>query len=124
MCFFWKYCRELIEDGYIYCAVPPLYKVVKGKENYYLLDDKALENFKNKNKNSKLIVQRFKGLGEMNPDQLSETTMSKENRILKRITISDMSKLEKVMNILMRDSDSSGRKEFIEKNSHKSEIEV
>lgn len=121
--FLWRFARELITEGHIYAAVPPLYKVTKGKDNYYLLDDNALNSFKAKNPNATLNIQRFKGLGEMNAEQLEETTMSKENRILKQITVEDMTIVERIVQNLMGDS-VSPRKDFIEKNAKKARIDL
>src|SRR5581483_3168158 len=78
--FFFRYMTPLIEHGHLYIAQPPLYKVRVGKEEQYVYDDHALEELRKKNKNGKLDIQRYKGLGEMNPEQLWETTMNPENR--------------------------------------------
>ena len=121
--FLWRFARDLIINGHVYAAVPPLYKVTKGKDNYYLLDDKALNEFKAKNSNSNLLVSRFKGLGEMNAEQLEETTMSKENRILKQITVQDMAFVEKVVQSLMGDS-VAARRDFIVENALKANSEI
>ena len=98
-----RYFRPLIEAGHVYVAQPPLFKVEVGKEKYYLLNDEEKEKFvaqlRAKGKNP--VVNRFKGLGEMNADQLRETTMDPEKRVLKQITIEDASEAEKVFDMLM-----------------------
>lgn len=121
--FLWKFARDLITKGYVYCAMPPLYKVTKGKDNTYLLDDNALAQYKAKYPGATLTVSRFKGLGEMNAEQLEETTMNKENRILKQITVSDMTIVERVVQSLMGDSVSL-RKQFIEENAREAQVDL
>lgn len=121
--FLWRFARDLITKGYVYAAMPPLYKVTKGKDNYYLLDDNALDKFRAKHPNAKLEVQRFKGLGEMSANQLEDTTMSKENRILKQITVQDMAAVERVVQNLMGDA-VQPRREFIEANAKKAQVEI
>lgn len=121
--FLWKFAKELILSGHVYAAMPPLYKVVRGNSSQYLLDDKALEEYKRKNPNAKIEVSRFKGLGELNAEQLEETTMSKENRVLKRITVEDIIEVEKVVQNLMGEA-VAPRKEFIKANAIKTKIEV
>ena len=123
MTFLWRFAKDLIVNGHVYAAVPPLYKVTKGKDNYYLLYDKALNEFKSKHPNSALTISRFKGLGEMNAEQLEETTMNKENRILKQITVSDMTIVERVVQSLMGDSVSL-RKQFIEENAREAQVDL
>ena len=86
--FIWKFCPELIEKGYIYTAVPPLYKATIGNKFEYILDDDALEEFKSRTKRS-FELGRFKGLGEMSAEEISETVMNAETRTLKRITMED-----------------------------------
>lgn len=113
--FFWTFARELILNGYIYLAMPPLYKVTKGKDNVYLLNDEALQEYKNKYPNNNLIVSRFKGLGEMSVEQLSETVMDKTQRTLKQITVSDVEALDVIINELMGET-TAKRKEYITKN--------
>ena len=87
--FLYRFMPELIYDGHVYIAMPPLYKVVpKRGEERYLYDDKALEEYK-KNHAGDFTLQRYKGLGEMDADQLWETTLNPENRVLKRVEIED-----------------------------------
>jgi DNA gyrase subunit B len=99
--FIWNFCPQLITDGYIYAGVPPLYRVTMAKKYYYLKDDAALEDFRNKNKNKSYVVNRFKGLGEMNVEETEETLLDPEVRIVNQVTISDAEKATKLFDDLM-----------------------
>ena len=99
--FIWNFCPQLITDGYIYAGVPPLYRVTMAKKYYYLKDDAALEDFRNKNKNRSYTVTRFKGLGEMNVEETEETLLDPEVRIINQVTISDAEKATKLFDDLM-----------------------
>ncbi len=112
--FFYRYMRPLIEHGYLYIAQPPLYRVRKGKNVYYVYSDKELKSLLKKLGNAE--VQRFKGLGEMNPEQLWETTMDPKRRKLIQVTIEDALRAEKLFSILMGE-DVNARREFIMKHS-------
>ncbi|HIP62529.1 MAG TPA: DNA topoisomerase (ATP-hydrolyzing) subunit B [Archaeoglobus profundus] len=112
--FFYRYMRPLIEHGYLYIAQPPLYRVKKGDKVYYVYSEKELKKLLEKLGNCE--VQRFKGLGEMNPEQLWETTMNPKTRVLIQVTIEDALKAEQLFNILMGE-DVKARKEFIIKHS-------
>jgi len=118
LAFFFKYMRPLVEQGHVYVAMPPLYKVFKGsgknEQLIYCWDDEQLEEAKKKI-GSGYSLQRYKGLGEMNPSQLWETTMNPETRSLIQVTTSDILEAEKKMNILMG-KDSKVRREWIEDN--------
>ena len=113
--FFFRYMRELIENGHVYIATPPLYQVKKGQKKAYAWSDeerdKLLEEF-----GQGAHVQRYKGLGEMNAEQLWETTMNPETRILKQITIENGTEADRVFSMLMGD-EVPPRREFIEKNA-------
>ncbi|ADQ14690.1 DNA topoisomerase (ATP-hydrolyzing) subunit B [Halanaerobium hydrogeniformans] len=111
---FYRYMPELIEEGYIYLAKPPLYKVSRGKSTKYLYSDQELAEYKKKHENFSL--QRYKGLGEMNPRQLWDTTMDPENRVLLRVEIDDDFEADDIFTRLMG-SNASLRKEFIFNNA-------
>src|SRR5690606_8096784 len=111
--FFFRHMRPLIDGGYIYLAMPPLYKISSGKDFDYAFSDSERDKIvKQKYQDKKYNVQRFKGLGEMNPEQLWETTMNPETRILKKITIEDGSKADDAFDVLMG-KDVPPRRKFI-----------
>ena len=112
--FFYYYMRGLIEQGKLYIALPPLYKVDYGKTHYYAYSDEELESIK-KEHSGKCSIQRYKGLGEMNADQLWETTMNPDTRSLIRVNISDAALAEKRVSVLMGDK-VEPRKEWINQN--------
>lgn len=113
--FFFRYMFPIIENGYVYIAQPPLYKVIFDKKQVYVYNDKNLEQIK-KNTKFKLEIQRYKGLGEMNPEQLWETTMNPLNRTLIKVCIEDAIKAEHMFSALMG-GDVSTRKIFIQQNA-------
>ncbi len=118
--FFFRYVRQLIESGYIYIAQPPLYRVTKNKKDYYIYNDEKLKELLNQIGEQGATMQRYKGLGEMNPKQLWETTMNPENRTLLKVTIEDAIEADRLFDILMG-SQVEPRKEFIE--AHAEEVQ-
>ena len=120
--FIWKFCPELLEKGYIYAAVPPLYKATYGTTIKYLKDDAALAEFRKTMKKS-FDLGRMKGLGEMDPEEMAETVMSADTRILKQITMEDAAQVASVFMNLMGES-VTPRKKFIEDNAERANIDV
>lgn len=115
--FFFRYMKDLIKNGHIYMAQPPLYKVTKGKQEHYLYDDLALEKFLKENEGgSAPEIQRYKGLGEMDKDQLWETTMDPNKRILKRVNLEDEVDADEIFTMLMGEK-VEPRRLFIEKHA-------
>ena len=111
--FFYRYMRPLIEQGMVYIALPPLYKIQKGKEIHYAYSDDELHALRHKM--GKAEIQRYKGLGEMNASQLWETTMDPANRTLIQVTIEDAFTVSKRVNVLMGDK-ADVRRAWIESN--------
>ena len=121
--FVWNFCPELIEKGYVYATVPPLFKVTEGKDTYiYLKDEAALQKYVESHKGKKYIVARHKGLGEMDVEELEESLLNAETRVLKQITVDDVEKTNILFDQLMGQS-AVPRKKYIEEHSHEAEVE-
>ena len=121
--FFFRHLPEIITYGHLYIAQPPLYKITAGKKSFYAYSDeekdKILLNLKTDNVN----IQRYKGLGEMNPDQLWETTMNPQTRILKQVKLEDAQEADKIFSMLMGE-EVSPRKRFIISHARLAELDV
>ncbi len=114
--FFFRFMRPLIENGHVFIALPPLYKIAKGKQEIYFYDDESLNKYYEENGRKSGELQRYKGLGEMNPEQLWETTMDPQNRTLLRVTMEDAIEADKLFSILMGEQPEL-RRDFIEQNA-------
>jgi DNA gyrase subunit B len=121
--FFFRFMRPLIEHGHVYIAMPPLYKVKKSKRVYYLYSDKELNNLLNEIGRQGIAIQRYKGLGEMNAEQLWTTTMDPTVRTIKNVTIDDAVEADLVFSVLMGEK-VEPRREFIEANAQYSNLDI
>jgi DNA gyrase subunit B len=124
--FIFRYMKEMVEQGYVYIAQPPLYLVKKGKEQAYAYNEeqrKAQIERIGGGKDESVTVQRYKGLGEMNADQLWETTMDPSRRTLKLVTIESAAEADRIFSMLMGD-EVAPRREFIESHARYAKIDV
>jgi DNA gyrase subunit B len=123
--FFYRYMRPLIDAGYLYIAQPPLYgvRIGRSKEMQYLFDEAALQKVLKEHRGKNVEIQRFKGLGEMNPEQLWTTTMDPEHRVLLRVTIDDVLEASETFEMLMG-TEVPPRREFIEDNAHRAQLDL
>ncbi len=116
MTFFYRYMKPLVEQGHIFIALPPLYRVKKGKTEQYFYDDAELKKFLDENGNVGITLQRYKGLGEMNPEQLWSTTMNMNDRKIVKVTIADAVEADRIFTLLMGE-EVEPRRDFIQKHA-------
>ncbi|MNH23952.1 DNA gyrase subunit B [compost metagenome] len=125
--FFFRYMKALVEQGYIYIATPPLYLVKKGKDFEYAWTEEqrlaAIERVKGNGKEDSVNIQRYKGLGEMNAEQLWETTMNPDTRTLRQVTIENAAECDHTFSVLMGD-EVAPRRDFIEKHAKYAKIDA
>jgi len=125
--FFFRHLPEVVEQGYLYVAMPPLFKITFNKDESYAYSEEEREahikKILDKNPNAKIGIQRYKGLGEMNPEQLWSTTMNPSTRVLKKIDIEDANKADNTFDVLMG-SEVAPRKKFIQSRAKMAKLDV
>ncbi len=114
--FFFRYMKQLVEQGHVFIALPPLYRIKKGKTEQYFYNDDELKKFLEENGNEGITLQRYKGLGEMNPEQLWNTTMDMDNRTIVKVTIGDAVEADRIFTLLMGE-EVEPRRDFIQKHA-------
>jgi DNA gyrase subunit B len=121
--FFYRHMKEVIEGGYLYIAMPPLYRIEVDKKEHYVYTDSERDALLEEYKGKKITLQRYKGLGEMNPEQLWMTTMNPEKRMLKKVHIDEAAAADEIFSTLMGD-EVAPRKKFIQSNAHQANLDV
>jgi len=121
--FFYRHLPQVIEGGYLYIAQPPLYKITAGKDSYYVYTEEEKDRLMPSLQGKSISIQRYKGLGEMNPDQLWETTMNPQKRVVKQVTIEDAQKADEVFKTLMG-ADVPPRKHFIQTHAKMATLDI
>ena len=121
--FFYRHMKEVIEGGYLYIAMPPLYRIEVDKKEHYVYTDAERDTLLEEYKGKKVTLQRYKGLGEMNPEQLWMTTMNPEKRMLKKVHIEEAAEADEIFSTLMGD-EVAPRKKFIQSNAHQAQLDV
>lgn len=121
--FFYRHMKEVIEGGYLYIAMPPLYRIEVDKKEHYVYTDSERDALLEEYKGKKVTLQRYKGLGEMNPEQLWMTTMNPEKRMLKKVHIDEAAAADEIFSTLMGD-EVAPRKKFIQSNAHQANLDV
>jgi len=122
--FFYRHLPSIIENGYLYLAMPPLYRIQAGRQHFYAYDDEERDRILKENQNgARATIQRYKGLGEMNPDQLRDTTMDPANRTLKQVSVDDAAEADRIFTMLMGE-EVAPRKKFIQSHAKLATLDI